>query len=229
MPRRGVTLLRLMPRSSPAVWVLRIFQFFLQNFGNLSQFWWILQNLVHIDFKILEKSLSRLWPHIGTNFLILENFDLANFVISPSYDNHRGGILIFCQIFDFGENRNLESLTLAQIQIWILNPKPQISVLPNLDRSRFQLSNDTKIVKFNQNLIQKFLISQILWVLGCLALWHRIPGPSPDLWGYAYWAPEQGSMTNVCTFANQPNVKKNFSSKFWRLEPILSEIFNNFK
>ena len=31
--------------------------------------------------------------------------------------NHRGGILIFCQIFDFGENRNLESLTLAQIQI----------------------------------------------------------------------------------------------------------------
>ena len=73
-------------QSSPAVWVLRIFQFFLQNFGNLSQFWWILQNLVHIDFKILEKSLSRLWPHIGTNFLILENFDLANFVISPSYD-----------------------------------------------------------------------------------------------------------------------------------------------
>ena len=31
--------------------------------------------------------------------------------------NHRGGILIFCQIFDFGENRNLESLALAQIQI----------------------------------------------------------------------------------------------------------------
>ena len=35
------------------------------------------------------------------------------------------------------------------------------------DRSRRQLSNDTKIVKFGQNLVQKFLISQILWVLGC--------------------------------------------------------------
>ena len=42
-------------------------------------------------------------------------------------------------------------------------------VLPNLDRSRRQLSNDTKIVKFGQNLVQKFLISQILtWVLGCI-------------------------------------------------------------
>ena len=40
-------------------------------------------------------------------------------------------------------------------------------VLPNLNRSRRQLSNDTKIVKFGQNLVQKFLISQILtWVLG---------------------------------------------------------------
>ena len=39
-------------------------------------------------------------------------------------------------------------------------------VLPNLDRSRRQLFNDAKIVKFGQNLVQKFLISQILWVLG---------------------------------------------------------------
>ena len=46
-------------------------------------------------------------------------------------------------------------------------------VLPNLDRSRRQLSNDTKIVKFGQNLVQKFLISQILWVLGRECIWSQ--------------------------------------------------------
>ena len=44
------------------------FKNFLQNFGDLSQFCGILQNLVHIDFKILEKILSRGCAHIGTNF-----------------------------------------------------------------------------------------------------------------------------------------------------------------
>ena len=44
------------------------FKNFLQNFGDESQFCEILQNLVHIDFKILEKVLSRLCAHIGTNF-----------------------------------------------------------------------------------------------------------------------------------------------------------------
>ena len=59
----------------------------------------------------------------------------------------------------------------------VLNPKPKFAilanfgsllnlVLPNLDRSRRQLSKNTKIVKFEQNLVPKFLISQILRVLG---------------------------------------------------------------
>ena len=92
--------------------------------------------------------------------------------------NHRGGILIFCQNLNFGKNRKFEILNpSSKSKFWILNPKIEISiltnfgsllnlVLPNLDRSRRQLSNDTKIVKFGQNLVQKFLISQILWVLG---------------------------------------------------------------
>ena len=42
-----------------------------------SQFCEILQILVHIDFKILEKVLSRLWPHVGTNF---GKFWISNFV-----------------------------------------------------------------------------------------------------------------------------------------------------
>ena len=48
--------------------------------------------------------------------------------------------------------------------------------MPNLDRFRFQLSNDTKILKFGQNLVHKIkiLTSQILWVLGCKP-WHENP------------------------------------------------------
>ena len=44
--------------------------------ANFVKFWWILQILVHIDFKILERILWRLLPHTGTNF---EKIWIANF------------------------------------------------------------------------------------------------------------------------------------------------------
>ena len=101
--------------------------------------------------------------------------------------NHRGGILIFLSKFEFWKNRKFEILNpSSNPNFEILNPKPKFSilanfgyllnlVLPNLDRSRRQLSNDTKIVKFGQNLVQKFLISQILWVLGCCFCRNPMP------------------------------------------------------
>ena len=68
--------------------------------------------------------------------------------------------------------------------------------MSNLDRSQFQLSNDTKIVKFGQNLVQKFLISQILWVLGALAentKKHLATPPqlNQDLWAEATLAQDK--------------------------------------
>ena len=106
--------------------------------------------------------------------------------------NHRGGILIFGQILNFGKNRKFEifnpssnpnfgSLTLNPNFAILANFGSLLNlVLPNLDRSRRQLSKNTKIVKFEQNLVPKFLISQILWVLGYkIAIWKLsalVPG-----------------------------------------------------
>ena len=70
------------------------FKNFLQNFGDLSQFWrfwWFWYRLQNFG-----KSLSHLLPHIGTNF---SKFRLSNFdEIIKLWINHRGGILIFGQI-----------------------------------------------------------------------------------------------------------------------------------
>ena len=60
--------------EQPPTLVLRIFFKILAMRANFCE---ILQNLVHIDFKILEKVLSRLCAHIGTNF---GKFWLSNFV-----------------------------------------------------------------------------------------------------------------------------------------------------
>ena len=110
---------------------------------------------------------------------ILKNFDFRILIrYRQDMINHRGGILIFCQIFDFGENRKIEifnpssnpnfgSLTLnPDFRFWQICGYLLNLVSPNLDRSRRQLFKNTKIVKFGQNLVPKFLISQILWVLG---------------------------------------------------------------
>ena len=63
----------------------------------------ILQILVHIDFKILEKVLSRIvTPIVGQ---IFQNFDFR--ILGENRQvmiNHRGGILIFCQILSKLEN-----------------------------------------------------------------------------------------------------------------------------
>ena len=78
--------------------------------------------------------------------------------------NHRGGILIFCQIlmklknlkFDeignFGELRNLDF-----DKIWKFGIVHQ-NLIINLERSRRQLFNDTKIIKFGQILVHKIKI-----------------------------------------------------------------------
>ena len=149
------------------------FKNFLQNFGDESQFW-NFGILVHIDFKILEKICDVVRPYWDQ---ILENFDFRILSRSQSYDKPPWRNFDFCQILILVKIENLKSLTLAQIQILVLNPKPKFAilanfgsllnlVLPNLDRSRRQLSKNTKIVKFEQNLVPKFLISQILRVLG---------------------------------------------------------------
>ena len=86
--------------------------------------------------------------------------------------NHRGGFLIYCQIFDFSENRIFEILNLES-QFWVLNIKLEFSILTkfrlllnlillSLNRSRRELSNDTKIVKFASKIV---IQSQILFVL----------------------------------------------------------------
>ena len=81
--------------------------------------------------------------------------------------NHRGGILIFCQIlmklknlkFDeignFGELRNLDF-----DKIWKFGIVHQ-NLIINLERSRRQLSNDTKIMKFGQILVDQIQNSYI--------------------------------------------------------------------
>ena len=129
-------------------------------------FWYRLQN-----FENRVTSVRPYWDKFWKNFLAI----LVNRKVMI---NHRGEILIFGQIFEFGENRKFEILNPSSNPNFDLNPKPKLIlanfgyllnlVLPNLDRSRRQLSNDTKIVKFGQNLVPKFLISQILWVLGDL-------------------------------------------------------------
>ena len=78
------------------------------------------------------------------------------------------------EILNPSRNPNFGSLTLnPNFQFWQILDYLLNLVLPNLDRSRRQLSNDTKIVKFGQNLVQKFLISQILWVLGSTSASRR--------------------------------------------------------
>ena len=60
------------------------FKNFLQNLGDESQFWWILEILIIIiDFKILKKSCNVCAPILG---LILENFDSKILVLSQSYN-----------------------------------------------------------------------------------------------------------------------------------------------
>ena len=138
------------------------------NFDEFWRFWYRLQNF--------EKSLVRIVRQYSDQFWKILTFEFGwNRKVMI---NHRGGILFFCQNLNFVKIENFKSLTLAQIQILrslTLNPNFRFwqicgslfnLVLPNLNRSRRQLSNDTKIVKFGQNLVQKFLISQILWVLG---------------------------------------------------------------
>ena len=78
------------------------------------------------------------------------------------------------KFWNFGQNWKFEILNpRSNPNFGILNPKPNFSILakfgyllnlilPNLDRSRRQLSNDTKIVKFGQNLVQKFWIWKML-------------------------------------------------------------------
>ena len=75
------------------------------------------------------------------------------------------------EILNPSSNPNFGSLTLNSnfwfwCKFWI---SPQL-VSPNLDRSRRQLFKNTKIVKFGQNLVPKFLISP-QYLFRCCPFW----------------------------------------------------------
>ena len=106
------------------------FKNFLENFGHLSQFCEILMNFANFGPYRLQnfgKSLVTLvtsyWDQIW-KILIFEFYQNRKVMI-----NHRGGILILCQIFDFCENRKFE----------ILNPSsnPNFGSLTLNPNSRF--------------------------------------------------------------------------------------------
>ena len=139
------------------------------NFGEFRKFWSISTS------KFWKKSCDGCTPILGP---ISYNFDFRILSRSQSYDKPPWRNFDFLSNFDFGENRKFEIFNpSSNPNFLVLNPKPKFAilanfgsllnlVLPNLDRSRRQLSKNTKIVKFGQNLVPKFLISQILWVLG---------------------------------------------------------------
>ena len=84
-----------------------------QNFGELSQFWWILEILISTS-KFWKNLVTFVTPYSDQFWKILTLEFWLNRKVTI---NHRGGILILCQILNFAKIENLKSLTLAQIQI----------------------------------------------------------------------------------------------------------------
>ena len=153
------------------------FKNFLQNLGDESQFWWILEILIIIiDFKILKKSCNVCAPILG---LILENFDSKILVLSQSYNtppwrnfdflSNSDEIenLKFDEIGNFGELRNL-----GFDKIWKFGIVQQ-NLIINLDRSQSQLSKNTKITKFGQILVHQIQNSYITNFVGSKKNIHR--------------------------------------------------------
>ena len=122
------------------------------------------------------KIWSRLLLRIPTNFGKIWILDFGD--IPKLHWITAAEFSFFCQnLLHLATLENLESLTPAQIQIWIFDPKIKFwilanlgsffnLVLPNLDRSRRQLSNDTKIVKFGQILVDQIQNSYIKIFVG---------------------------------------------------------------
>ena len=148
----------------------------------MSQFW-ILVSSKFCDFELCHGC----YPILGQ---ILENFEFWILVTSQSYnkppwrnfdflsnfDENYWKFNFFSisskfKIFEFGKNWKIWNLMklaiLVNFEIWKFGIVRQ-NLIINLDRSRSQLSDDTKIIKFGQILVHKikFLLSQILRVLG---------------------------------------------------------------
>ena len=93
---------------------------FLQNFGDLSQFWRFWD--FGIDFKILKKVCKDcspiFWP-------ILENFDFRIWVKSQSYDKPPWRNFVFLSKFEFRENRKFQILNpSSNPNFWSLTLNP---------------------------------------------------------------------------------------------------------
>ena len=96
--------------------VLRIFS---QNFGDESQFWWILVILISTS-KFWKSLVTVVTPILGQ---IFQNFDFEILVRSQSYNKPPWRNFDFLSNFEIlAKIENLKSLTLAEIQI--LDPEP---------------------------------------------------------------------------------------------------------
>ena len=140
--------------------VLRIFFKILvmrANFDEFWGFWYGLQNFGKVFVTVVRPYWDQFWKILILKFWLDHKVTI----------NHRGGILIFCQISNFCKNRKFEifnpssnpnfgSLTLNRIldfgKFWVSTNN---LVLANLDRSRRQLSKNTKIIKFGQISLHK--------------------------------------------------------------------------